>query len=732
MAVWLWTVVPLLALHVWFWRRCRTLLRFQIALDAVLIVVVGPVLLLGADLNPVRCLELNRPFTDWRWAETTTFQPSQSDVVLQFHPWFEETRRKLLQRRPPWISERIGGGMPLFANGQIGLFAPVNLPLWALGPERGTTVMAFWKLELAGLGAFLLFWRAWRLRQPAAAVGAVAFAGGAYLVGWLLVPLSWVAASLPWLWWWATAVTRRRFRPWSVVGLGLACGWLMGGGLHPETAMIAVGSALVAGFVFHPRRWRRLVVVVVVSVSIAVALAWPTLGAIGGSEKSEWLRTERPNHHRPALSMRIDAVQQLVLPMVNGHPGRGDWQPSYPYPAAAVGIGGLALAAIVAGRVRRRYAAHRCAALVGLAAAAVLMYRVPPLDSLLVRVPPLSHMTLPRFGVLVVWGLAVWSALAVDGALVGRVRRFLWRAAAVLMLAAVALLAAPWRLAPFDLGLVGLTILAAASFGSVVRRPRWLAPMVAAELVLYAVGINPIAARADSLPRPQMVERLVDLQKKHGGRVMGLSGVFPANLAARYGLEDLRSYDPVRPRPYVRLMQLMGDPRPVLGGPLRSAPPRLCGAWSVRFLATPPGQHPAGWQPVWQGHGGRLWQNPFWLPEVRLAKRAVRAEGQAGWRLLADESLDFETEAVVPPDTPKVLAKHVALEHLELQSAKVRAEVRSDGPCLLVVARPWVPGWRARVDGEPAPLARANLAGLGVVVPSGQHQVELRYNPWSW
>jgi uncharacterized membrane protein YfhO len=58
--------------------------------------------------------------------------------------------------------------------------------------------------------------------------------------------------------------------------------------------------------------------------------------------------------------------------------------------------------------------------------------------------------------------------------------------------------------------------------------------------------------------------------------------------------------------------------------------------------------------------------------------------------------------------------------------------VRCDGPCLVVAARPWAPGWRALVDGRPALLVRANLAGLGVVVPAGEHGVELDYNPWRW
>ena len=83
------------------------------------------------------------------------------------------------------------------ANGQTGLWAPMMLPVWLHGPERGTTIMAFWKLELAGIGAFLLLMGR-RLQWSAAAVGGVAWGGAPYLVGWLLVPLAWVTALLPW------------------------------------------------------------------------------------------------------------------------------------------------------------------------------------------------------------------------------------------------------------------------------------------------------------------------------------------------------------------------------------------------------------------------------------------------------------------------------------------------------------------------------------------------------
>lgn len=56
-------------------------------------------------------------------------------------------------------------------------------------------------------------------------------------------------------------------------------------------------------------------------------------------------------------------------------------------------------------------------------------------------------------------------------------------------------------------------------------------------------------------------------------------------------------------------------------------------------------------------------------------------------------------------------------------------EVRADRAQLVVVAESDFPGWRATVDGRPAPVLAADRAFLGVVVPAGTHLLRLRYRP---
>jgi len=239
-AVALWIAVPLAAIHLLV-RRRRAVLVFQVLIDAMLLVLPVRVLLSGAHLGP--------GFAGgeaWGAPVTISGSAEQSDLPLQFAVWWEEVRRLVASGEPPWISDRIGGGTPLFAHGQSGLPFPLQAPVWALGAERGTDVMAVWKLELAALGTFLLL-RRLRLRSAAAATGALTYAFGLYTLSWLVVPLAWVVAATPWVWW--TLIGCLRGRKAEAAGLALLLGALAGWSVHPESAAFLWMAIAVSGTV---------------------------------------------------------------------------------------------------------------------------------------------------------------------------------------------------------------------------------------------------------------------------------------------------------------------------------------------------------------------------------------------------------------------------------------------------------------------------------------------------
>jgi len=726
-----WTLLPLAAIHLWFGRRLRNLLRFQLVLDLVLLAVFGPALIGGMDLNPIRCIEKLPPFSHVEWSRSAELQPTQSDLTLYFHPWWEATGRALQRGEIPWIAPGFGAGLPLLANGQTGVLAPIMLPVWLHGPERGTTIMAFWKIELAGLGAFLLFFRVWRLRWIAAAAGGIAWAGTPYLVAWLLVPLAWVCAALPWIWWLTWWAMRRRAPLWASVVIGAVMGYLMGCGLHPETAAIVCGSALLMALVVHPARWKRLLIVVCAAGLVTIGLSWPTVGYISASSRHALGADGAANRDRLPWSIQKDITRQIVVPASMGHPGRGDWKPQYPQAPGAAGVGGIVLALLATGQIRRRHFRIGWAAAATAALGMILLIRIPPLDALLVRMPPLDQMTLARFGVLIPWGLILLAALSLDGALRGRIRPLAIRLAPAGIIGIVALTTAPGHLLPSSTALVVLSV-GGALVVAFLQRRTLLPLLVAIELALLALGINPVAQSVDRLPKPALIERLQALDQQQPGRIIGLAGALPPNLAMRYGLRDLRASDPLRPKAFARLMGVLGEPKTVLGGALRSAPAGLCGAWGVRYAVTRPRKTLEGWQEVYSDRDGMIWSNPQLLPEVRVVGHATLEPEDPQRLITMIEGVDFEFSALVPPGTPPISSSRTVLELGLRTPSSVKAVVECNGPCLLVVAQPWAPGWRATVDSKPVETVMTNIAGLGVAVPGGRREIELSYHPWAW
>ena len=60
-------------------------------------------------------------------------------------------------------------------------------------------------------------------------------------------------------------------------------------------------------------------------------------------------------------------------------------------------------------------------------------------------------------------------------------------------------------------------------------------------------------------------------------------------------------------------------------------------------------------------------------------------------------------------------------------SDQVEAQAESPSPTLLVIAQSYHPNWRARLDGNPVELLRANHAFQAVMLPAGKHILVLRY-----
>jgi hypothetical protein len=58
-------------------------------------------------------------------------------------------------------------------------------------------------------------------------------------------------------------------------------------------------------------------------------------------------------------------------------------------------------------------------------------------------------------------------------------------------------------------------------------------------------------------------------------------------------------------------------------------------------------------------------------------------------------------------------------------------EVETPADGLLLLSEVYYPGWRAEVDGQEAPILRADTVLRAVPVTAGVHRVEMDFRPWT-
>jgi hypothetical protein len=111
----------------------------------------------------------------------------------------------------------------------------------------------------------------------------------------------------------------------------------------------------------------------------------------------------------------------------------------------------------------------------------------------------------------------------------------------------------------------------------------------------------------------------------------------------------------------------------------------------------------------------------------------VAPDARAALRVVLDSGFDPSTEAILEtqPEIEPMGSGSGRATYVATGPQSARVEVEAPGPALVVVRNVHDPGWRATVDGRPAPVLVADALIQAVPVPGGRHIVELTYDdPW--
>jgi hypothetical protein len=124
--------------------------------------------------------------------------------------------------------------------------------------------------------------------------------------------------------------------------------------------------------------------------------------------------------------------------------------------------------------------------------------------------------------------------------------------------------------------------------------------------------------------------------------------------------------------------------------------------------------------------------NPQALPRARVYHQWIaRPDPDSVLAWLADSGFDIHRVLLLETE-PGIAARSGGTDSVALterSSDRLRLSVITDSGGVLLLSEVYHPRWRARVDGKPAALLRADAALRAVALEPGRHEVELTFDP---
>lgn len=310
--------------------------------------------------------------------------------------------------------------------------------------------------------------------------------------------------------------------------------------------------------------------------------------------------------------------------------------------------------------------------------------------------------------------------------------------------------------------------------------PSRLRPVVASALIIFALGdllvlrhignYGRLLPRADALTPPSAAMalrsdttrfRVMSLVSMESGlnRPEDLRAYLQADLSSMWGIASSDAwFSLLQRRHYIVREGLVYE---LLNAPATA--PRLAAflaAMDIKYVLAPDSIELIGWTRFHQSDGVTTWRNPEPVSAARLvwhvvpepagtqpewqdrarrrvapylhqvnAAPAIEPELQIVDRVLAGD-VDYLTTATISEGTPPAAGdadSTARIVTIPTGPDELAFDVESRTPGYLVIGTSFHPGWSATVNGERAPVTRADWLGMGISVPSGRSQIRLSF-----
>jgi hypothetical protein len=656
-----------------------------------------------------------------------------NDSIYQFIPWELEVRHALRDRRLPLWSDSLEGGSSPWVNPQAQVLSPIAMPARVVPIQHHLLAALALKILVAFEGAWLLARVAGVSRLSSLiAAGGFALSGG--LIAWALFPHTAAAAWVPWL----AAAVIRLFRGGGTRVIAtaavLTAALLLSG--HPETAAVGGLFAGVCGLSLAKSFGKGLGKAALAAI-LGFCLSAPHLLPFALHLPHSQRAQEMTERRMPSYEIGLAPITWFlpgygrfmmapVSPRAYGIPFEDEFQGPINWVDSESGYAGIvafagSMVALFAFRRRRAWP------FLGFGLASLLLAaQWIPFAHVIYAVSALRAMALSRFLLIGCLAFAIAGGMGLDA-----LRRHRISGLIALIVAAVLSFAAH-----ADIFTISLWVLIGFSMLAAWKHRTWgtagFALVLLIDLIPWARGFLPSTDPALFYPRTDYMAVIQQEAATPGGPWRGAGegqNMFPSLLSV-YGVDELRPHNPLVPMPYLRTLQAAFGFAPTtlnyfpsFGG----IDHPFLDFLNVRVIASSIGSPPARTLERIDGDRFgpfRIYRNPDSLARWFLPAGA-EVIGEADLSRWIVSLKDPRRVAVFDPRATAWVGQTGAVKASFFSPGRVVLEVPGSGDRLLATSLPQPEGWRA--DGLETVVV--NGAFLGVHVPAGVSQVELRFRP---
>lgn len=690
-----------------------------------------------------------------------TKNPLITDPVLQAYPWRKLTVENLKNRQFPLWNPYSFSGQPLLANIQSAPFQIGNILFlifdfkiaWALQIILPPATAAFF---------MYLFLRSLNLSVYASSFGGLILPFSGFFISWL----TWgtITATVMWLPAILFAINKLTSQksPREFLLIIFATVQVIFSG-HWQAAFyvfLAIFIYLVTMF-FRTRNFRLIflpLVALVLGILTTSVQILPSLEFVNLSNRDQ---DQGYYQNRQDWFIPPQNLVQLVAPDFFGNPATYNYWGVWNYIEYVSYIGIIPLTFVTVSLLKF---APYTAFFVILAATALLLGLENPISKIpyLLKFPLISSMQPSRIVFLLVFATSALAAIGLDRFLKEKARvRFLL--APLLMLFVILTLIAitfyrnifpilenldPVYIARRNLILPFLTALAALAIFSVklakptVMLPLFLAVVLVTAFELFRFGFKfiPHAKISSIFPQTETTRFLEKQEKPY--RIMTTDRrIMHPNTSTVYKLESADGYDPLYLENYSKLVSSWQAGRPQIGPNSfnRIVTPqkfdsKITDILNVKYVLTFDEITDSRFTKVFTEGQTKVYENTSVLPRFYFVETIVKVE-----------SIEQELDYLLSPDTdikntavsrqfefssPTPADGKIEITNYSDQSIILRTSNATVTP--LVISNINYPGWQAYIDGQKRQIREANYLLQSVLIPQGEHELQLKFEPGSF